>query len=108
MYKFFFFILASSIFLISCSKNDNNSLPAPSNLVINATINTDSSGKVEFTATADNAITYFFDFGDGYNLESSTGKASHTFKLVGTHDYNISVTAKGNTGLVTTERKLFQ
>ncbi|MFZ9661375.1 MAG: family 16 glycosylhydrolase [Chitinophagaceae bacterium] len=105
MLKFTHWILAGSIFLISCSKKDSNPVPAPSNLVINATISIDSSGKVDFTATASNAVTYFFDFGDGYTLESSTGKVSHTFTLVGTHDYNISVTAKGSTGLVYTGKK---
>lgn len=105
MHRILVILFSFSLFLVSCSKKDTNPVPAPSNVIINAVISTDSSGKVDFTATADNATSFFFDFGDGYTLESASGKASHTFTLVGSNDYNVAVTARGSTGLVNTAKK---
>ena len=64
---FFLFIIASS-----CSKGNSGSgsgggtTPiAPTNLVVTATASTDGSGNVAFTASATNAVTYIFEYGNG-------------------------------------------
>jgi hypothetical protein len=53
--------------LFSCSKSGGSTpaLLAPSNLMVNATVNSDNSGNVSFTATASNAVSYEFDYGNG-------------------------------------------
>ena len=49
----------------SCKKTDAPSNPAPSNIVISATVSTDGTGNVDFKVTATNAVTYSFEFGNG-------------------------------------------
>lgn len=83
---------------IGCSskKNDPTANP-PSNLVINATVAQDSSGNVSFTATATNAVSYLFDFGDGNNQTVTSGTVNYKYSKTGV--YSVSVTAKSSAGL---------
>ena len=91
----FFFIL------ISCKKGADNTIAkiAPSNLVITAVPTTDGSGKVAFTATADNANSYAFEFGNGDIKTVPTGNISYQYSIVGTNTYTVTVTASNATGL---------
>ena len=91
----FFFIL------ISCKKGADNTIAkiAPSNLVITAVPTTDGSGKVAFTATADNANSYAFEFGNGDIKTVPTGTISYQYSIVGTNTYTVTVTASNATGL---------
>jgi beta-glucanase (GH16 family) len=99
----------------SCKKSGNSTAnPPPANLVINATVSTDSSGTVAFTASADNTVSYFFEFGNGDNKTVTNGTASYQYLTTGTFNYTVSVTATGNSGLtlkksitVTVTRKYF-
>jgi len=60
----------------------------------------DGSGVVNFTATADNEITYNFDFGDGKDHSiSADGKVSHMFSVTGVNAYNVTVFAVGTGGI---------
>ena len=91
----FFFIL------MSCKKGGDNTIAkiAPTNLVITAVPTTDGSGKVAFTATADNANSYAFEFGNGDIKTVPTGNISYQYSIVGTNTYTVTVTASNATGL---------
>ena len=84
----------------SCSKKGSGTSEpvAPANLVVNATVSTDGSGKVDFVATADNAVTYDFEFGTGVVRTAVSGITSYTYTLVGTITYPVVVTAKSSGG----------
>jgi len=90
------FILLSVLTVMSCKKDSASGNRAPSNLAVNATVNTDNSGNVSFTATAQNAISFDFDFGDGFSETSQFGVVSHRYQVSGT--YTVSVTARSSSG----------
>ena len=72
---------------------------APSNLVISATVSTDGSGKVAFTAKADNASFYRFDFGNGETFDEPSGVVNYRYTDAGTKSYTVTVTANSSSGL---------
>jgi len=60
----------------------------------------DGSGLVNFTATADNEITYNFNFGDGKdNKIDADGVLSYRFSKPGVNTYDVTVLAVGTGGL---------
>jgi beta-glucanase (GH16 family) len=83
--------------LACCKKNggEGNNTP-PTNLSVAAVVNTDSSGHVSFTATATNAISYDFDFGNGVFQLVPTGVVTYRYTASGT--YTVNVIAKGAGG----------
>lgn len=94
---FCFFILCS------CKKagaNNGAKIP-PSNLVVNTVVSTDGSGNVSFTATADNANSYTYDFGNGDTKTIASGHIVYKYSTIGTTTYTVMVTATGNSGLTT-------
>jgi hypothetical protein len=103
--------LAGLLFALSaCQKDeyDMGELVAPSNLSVafevvgadEANPYGDGTGMVNFTATAQNAITYSFDFGDGSSpLTSGSGKISKRFSITGLQLYNVTVKAIGTGGI---------
>lgn len=112
------YILATSIILLlaagGCNKDDYTlgALITPSNVTLTYEIvgadadhpYGDGSGQVNFTATASNAITYNFEFGDGQdNQIAADGKVSHVFSLNGVNTFNVSVYAIGTGGLQSTK-----
>jgi beta-glucanase (GH16 family) len=98
--KLWFPALLTGVFLISgCSKEDDTSGLAPSNLIITSDISSDGSGNVSFTAVADNAVSYDFDFGNGEFKQKTSGSASSKYLIGGTNTYNVTVTAYNSTGL---------
>jgi beta-glucanase (GH16 family) len=92
------YILAILLGLFSCSKKTDPAPqnPAPSNLVVNANVSTDNSGNVSFTATATNAVSYEYDFGNGIFQTAPTGIVTYQYPNGGT--YSVNVTAKGSGG----------
>ncbi len=106
------FLLAIILF-VACQDDDAQfgDLVAPTNLQIDVDIENateeapfgDGSGRVHFTATADNAISFKFDFGDNITRLAPGGGVTHTYTMVGTNDYLVTVTASGRGGLITTE-----
>ena len=62
----------------------------------------DGSGFVNFSVTAEDAISYNFNFGDGTSGVSSTGEISHLFTVVGVNTYNVIVTVSGTGGVSST------
>jgi len=64
----------------------------------------DGSGEVIFTATASNAITFNFDFGDGRGIQiAPDGIISYPFATNGVNIYNVTVTAVGTGGTTSTK-----
>lgn len=89
-------------FLFSSCQDDDLGLEAmmvPSNIVVNTDISTDGSGIVEFTVSADNAISYQFNFGDGTTGSSLDGKITKRFSKNGLNTYLVNVVAYGKGGI---------
>ena len=107
------FVIALSAGFQSCVEDDYEigEITAPTNLQIEAEVvgqseempNGDGSGKVNFYATANSAMTYKFIYGDGFTDVSADGKVSHPFNTNGVNDYTISVIAYGPGGTSTSE-----
>ena len=79
------------------SKSVQKTDPAPTNVNINAVLNPANNGSVEFTATATNASSYEFDFGNGVHEKSPTGKITYIYPTAG--NYDVTVKAKNKSGL---------
>lgn len=91
---FFSFLTATG-----CKKENNTPAnPAPSNLQVNAVVSTDGTGNVNFTATATNAVTYDFEYGDAVIETGTDGTVTHRYTLSGTNTFTVKVTAKSSTG----------
>lgn len=96
-------LLMFSYFTGASCKKSSSTPPAgvaPTNLVVNAVVSTDGSGKVSFTATADNAVSYEYDFGDGsYTVTVPSGSTEYVYTMEGTNPYTVKVTAKSSSNL---------
>jgi len=97
-------IISLNVFA-SCKKAETPKNPAPSNIVINAAVSSDGSGNVDFTATATNAVTYSFEFGNGEVQDVPTGAVTYKYATVGTIDYTVTVTAKNSAGISASAKK---
>ena len=114
--KNFKYILSSFLILAvvftGCQDDDNTfgNVTAPTNLTITAEIlgvdaanpNGDGSGLVELRASATNALSYNFQYGDGQSEAVPSGEVTHRFSIVGTNSYTIIVSAIGTGGVSTT------
>ena len=97
------FILLSGVVISSCGKDDSGpgtpAVVAPTNLILNAIVSTDNSGNVSFTASAANAVSYDFDFGNGTTQTVVSGVI--TFKYAASGTYTVTVVAKNSAGQIT-------
>ncbi len=95
---------------ISCQDEDQDfgEILAPTNLSIDYDIigqdssnpNGDGTGFVNFIASADNAITFQYNFGDGTgNTVSPSGNSAHRFTQNGLNTYPVTVIASGRGGI---------
>ena len=84
--------LVPGLFLFGTEANPRNENRPPLNLLVNASVNGDNNGRVVFTATARNAGTYYFDFGNGKSLSSFTGIVEYKYPAAGI--YQVHVIAK--------------
>ena len=110
-----FIFLALLIGLASCKKEKYSfgDLKAPTNLTLTATVvgvdaanpNGNGTGNVVITATANNALTYNIDFGDGIKQVVYSGSITHKYANPGTNSYTISVNAVGTGGSLSTISK---
>ncbi len=90
------------IVLASCSKgttSNGNTQTAPSNLVVTANVSIDGSGNVAFTATAANAATYVYEFGNGVILTVPSGVTTYQYTTAGNITYTVKVTATSSSNL---------
>jgi len=103
-------LMAVTFMVTSCLKDDYKlgELIVPGNVVLSYEIvgadaanpAGDGSGVVNFTASADDAITYNFMFGDGKdNKVAPGGETSHLFSKTGINTYNVTVIAVGTGGI---------
>jgi beta-glucanase (GH16 family) len=90
--------LLFAFWMIACTKAESADpvKDAPNNLIIQATIANDSSGKVTFVATANHATGFEYDFGDGVSLASVDGKAIYQYNKSGL--FVVTVLAKNDHG----------
>jgi beta-glucanase (GH16 family) len=96
-------IFLFSFFTASSCKKDSSTPanPAPSNLEVNATVSADGTGNVSFKATATNAATFDFEYGDAVVETGTNGAVTHRYTLAGTNTFTVRVTAKNSAGVST-------
>lgn len=109
------FLIAAIFLLISCGQNqvyNFGTIITPSNIKITATIFGatvdnpfgDGSGKVTFSATANDAITYKYIF-EGEESMAPSGSKTYNFGITGTHTYAVTVVAIGTGGVGSSDTK---
>ncbi len=114
--SFITLFLAAGIFFIACKKTDYKfgDLKAPANLTLTTAIagvdatnpNGNGSGTVVITTTAEKALTYNIDFGDGRPTQLvPSGVISYKYSNPGTYDYTITVNAIGTGGIISSITK---
>lgn len=96
------------VFFASCVDDDYEvgALTYPTNIQVSSEVvgvteetpNGDGSGTVNFTVSADNAMTYKFIYGDGFVDVSHDGTTTHSFSKNGVNDYLVTVVAYGAGG----------
>lgn len=95
--------------LMACQDDDQQfgEIITPSNLTLDIEIagadsqnpNGDGTGVVNFSASANNAITYKYFFGDNTEVTDSDGSVEKTYNLTGVNDYTVIVVASGTGGV---------
>jgi beta-glucanase (GH16 family) len=93
------FILAFalvSVVLVSCSKSSSTpAVTAPTNLTLSVMVAADSTGTVNFTAAATNAVSYEFDLGNGDYKTVPSGILSYKYPSTGTYTVNVVAKSAG-------------
>ncbi|MDP5105313.1 MAG: family 16 glycosylhydrolase [Polaribacter sp.] len=108
--KYYIGIVLSLALVFASCQEENISIGeiiAPSNVTISADIagvdtdnpNGDGSGFVNFSASADNVISYKFDFGDGKSEVAPSGAVTHRYTTTGVNTYTVVVSAIGTGGV---------
>ncbi len=108
-------LLLTVIGFTSCKKTEYTfgKLVAPSNLTLTTAVtgadatnpNGTGIGTVLITATAEKALTYNVDFGDGTTQLVPSGIITYKYKLPGTNEFTINVNAVGTGGIISTISK---
>ena len=98
--KFLSFLFAT-LFMMSCQEDDLDldTILVPTDLTINTDVSDDGSGLVDFTATANNAITYKYVFSDGSTAVAPGGDYTKRFTRTGLNTYLVTVIAYGKGGV---------
>lgn len=114
MKKFINIVSIIALFLMASCQEDIKTFGAidtPSNFLVTAQIlgqnnttapNGDGSGKVIFTAKANNAISYRYIFGDGTSDNSPSGIYEKRYNLTGLNTFTVTVIATGKGGVAAT------
>lgn len=114
--KYIITFLSLALFFSACEEDDNKfgDIIAPSNVKIADPVivgqnlndplllNGDGTGFVTFEATADNVISYKFNFGDGSSEVAPSGKITHRYTKVDVNTYTVTVSAIGTGGVAST------
>lgn len=95
------FLLVCLCLLISCAKSDVGAVLAPASLTLNTDISADGSGTVVFTAAAEGAVSYDFEYGNGEAATAPSGIVTYKYTQSGTNTYTVTVTARSSSGLTT-------
>ncbi|WP_299679412.1 family 16 glycosylhydrolase [uncultured Tenacibaculum sp.] len=101
-------IIFTMLLLNGCEENNYEfgDIVAPSNVTVNAEVigqdatnpNGDGTGVVNFTITADNALSYKFVF-NGVESSAPSGKFTYTFSELGINTYTVTAVAIGTGGV---------
>jgi beta-glucanase (GH16 family) len=101
--------LFTLLFAVGCQPDNYTfgSIETPTNIIVTAEVvgktdafpNGDGSGKVKFTAKADNAIAYKFVFPDGSSKTEASGNYEKLFSKVGLNTYTVVIIASGKGGV---------
>lgn len=105
-------LFATLLLLVNCQDDDHSfgDINSPSGLVVDAVIvgedtenpDGDGSGLVNFTATANNAISYKYIFSDGTTVNAPNGITQKRFTQSGVNTYSITVLSTGKGGVTST------
>ena len=108
-------ILSLLLIMAGCKKDEYafGDIKTPTNLALTTAIqgvdvsnpNGNGTGRVAIAATAENAITYRIDYGDGTVEMVPSGSITHRYTNPGTSTYTITVNAVGTAGVVSTLSK---
>ena len=108
--KYLSIFFLSMLVFTACEENDYEfgSIAAPTGLSVDANIigqddlnpYGNGDGLVTFTATADNALAYQFDFGDGRSETVPSGVYTHTYTKSGVNPFTVIVSAVGTAGVL--------
>lgn len=111
-FKYIIYSFMSLLLVTSCQDDDATfgEIVAPSNLQIEFDIqgvdaenpNGDGSGVVNFSATADDVITYQYSF-NGAVSSAPSGLQTYSFAVLGLSTYTVTVTAFGTGGTATSK-----
>ncbi len=98
MIRFKPFLLLFVLSFSFCKKkgSPDNTDAGPSNLNVSAVVSTDNSGNVSFTATATNAVSFEYGFGNGVFQNVPSGAVTYKYPSTGT--YTVNVIAKSASG----------
>lgn len=98
MYKLPVLLIAMITMFTACGKEKSpgNASTPPTNLVLTAVVNPDNSGNVAFTATATNAVSFDYDYGNGTFKSVPAGIVTYKYPASGT--YTVNVVAKSSSG----------
>ena len=108
-----FVTVIALFFMVSCQDDiyTFGDIDTPSNFVVTAQVlgqnattapNGDGSGKVLFTAKADNAISYRYIFGDGTTTNAPSGIFEKRYNQTGLNTFTVTVIATGKGGVAAT------
>ena len=108
--KYLSVLFLSLLVVTACEEDDHGfgAIITPTSVDVNAEIiglDADNpygngDGFVSFTATADNALAYQFEFGDGNSTTNSSGIYTHRYTQVGVNSYTVIVSAVGTAGVL--------
>lgn len=109
-FKYILVALIGFLSLTNCQDEDQEfgEIITPTNVTVVAEIvgqdadnpYGDGSGFVNFVATADNEITFQYNYGDGRSEVSPTGEIMHRFTNTGVNTYTVIVNAVGTGGVL--------
>jgi len=93
--------LFTALLVMSCQEDDLtlDAIQVPTNLQVSTTISEDGSGMVEFNATANDAITYEYNFSDGSSAVAPGGNYTKRFTRTGLNTYLVTLVAYGQGGV---------
>lgn len=110
--KYIIFSLLTFVYVTSCQEDDVpfGDIVGPTNIQIDVEIvgadeenpNGDGSGIVNFSARADNAITYQYVY-NGAAASSPDGTRTYNFAVLGLNTYSVTVVAFGRGGVSSTQ-----
>ena len=108
--KYLSVLFLSLLVVTACEEDEHDFGPitTPTNVQVNTeiagvdatNINGDGTGFVTFAATANGALAYQFNFGDGNAETNSSGVITHRYTQVGVNTYTVIVSAVGTAGVL--------